>query len=288
MSEPVPNASVVETTAENFSSEVVERSHRVPVVVDFWAEWCQPCRILGPVLEKLADEYGGRFVLAKADTERLSDVASGFGVRSIPAVFAIKAGQVVDSFVGVLPESAIRAWLDRIMPTPAELLVNEARDLEGSDPDASEARYREALALVPSDPSARIGLGRLAMAKGRTSEARGLLEQLERRGFLEPEAEAFKAELTLRGNAESVGSLDQLRADHLARPLDKQATLKLAEALASAGESEEALRLALELVEADRRGTGETARKLMLAIFQLLPPDSGLSTDYRRRLSVAL
>ena len=288
MSEPVPNASVVETTAENFLGEVVERSHRVPVVVDFWAEWCQPCRILGPVLEKLANEYGGRFVLAKADTERLSDVASGFGVRSIPAVFAIKGGQVVDSFVGVLPESAIRAWLDRIMPTPAEILVVEARGLEGSDPDASEARYREALALVPSGPSARIGLGRLAMAKGRTSEARQLLEQLERRGFLEPEAEALKAELTLRGNAESVGSLDQLRADHLARPLDKQATLKLAEALASAGESEEALRLALELVESDRRGTGETARKLMLAIFQLLPPDSGLSNDYRRRLSVAL
>ena len=288
MSETLPDGLVVETTAENFLVEVVERSDRVPVVVDFWAEWCQPCRILGPILEKLAVEYQGRFVLAKADTERLSDIAAGFGVRSIPAVFAIKGGQVVDSFVGVLPEPTLRAWIDRIMPTPVELLVIEARGLEPSDPEAAEARYREALDLAPAEPSAKIGLARLLLATGRAPEAREILDRLERRGFLEPEAETLKAELTLRGDAESGGDLDQLRAEHRARPLDRSTGLKLAEALASAGEYEEALRLALDLVEADRRVTGEPARKLMIAIFQLLPPDSELASGFRRRLSVAL
>jgi putative thioredoxin len=288
MSEILPSASVVEATAENFLAEVVERSDRVPVVVDFWAEWCPPCRILGPILVKLANEYGGRFVLAKANTEQLPDIASRFGVRSIPAVFAIKGGQVVDSFVGVLPEPAIRAWLDRIMPTPIELLLNEARGLERSDVEAADARYREALALAPADPSAKIGLARLALTKGRPLEAQELLDQLERRGFLEPEAETLKAQLTLRGDPESGGGLDKLRADHRARPLDKPTQLNLAEALASAGEYEEALRLALDLVETDRRGTGEPARKMMIAVLQLLPPDSELASDYRRRLSVAL
>jgi putative thioredoxin len=288
MSETAPPPFVVETTAENFIAEVVERSHLVPVVVDFWAEWCQPCRILGPVLEKLATEYQGRFVLAKADTEKLSDIASGFGVRSIPAVFAIRGGQVVDSFVGVLPEASIRAWLDRIMPTPAELLVMQAKELEPTDLEAARAKYLEAEVLAPKDPSAKIGLARVALGQDCVEEARAMLEQLERRGFLEPEAETLKAQLTLRGKSEAGGDLDSLLKEHEADPRDKSVQLKLAEALASAGRYEEALALALDLVETDRRRTGEPARKLMIAIFQLLPADSSLATDYRRRLSVAL
>jgi putative thioredoxin len=283
MSETVAQPIVVEPTAETFVAEVVERSHLVPVVVDFWAEWCQPCRILGPILEKLAAEYQGRFVLVKADTEKLSEIASGFGVRSIPAVFAIRDGQVVDSFVGVLPEASIRAWLDRIMPTPAELLVQEAKALEPSDLEAAGAKYQEAEILAPAESSPKIGLARVAMARGRLDEARVILGQLERRGFLEPEAETLKAQLT-----EAVGDLDSLLADHQANPSNKARQRELAEALASAGRYEEALRLALDLVETDRRGSGEPARKLMIAIFQLLPADSSLANDYRRKLSVAL
>ncbi len=289
MSETAPPPVFVETTAENFVAEVVERSHLVPVVVDFWAEWCQPCRILGPILEKLADEYQGRFVLAKADTEKLSEIASGFGVRSIPAVFAVRGGQIIDSFVGVLPEPSLRAWLDRIMPTPAELLVLEAKALEPTDLEGARAKYLEAAAtLAPTDPSAKIGLARVAMGQNRLDEARAILGQLERRGFLEPEAETLKAQLTLRGKSEVSGDLESLQLEHQANPGDKPRQLALAEALASASRYEEALALALDLVETDRRGVGEPARKLMIAIFQLLPADSSLTNDYRRKLSVAL
>lgn len=288
MTNNVPSPHIFETTAESFAREVIERSMDLPVVVDFWAEWCGPCKVLGPILERLAIEYDGRFLLAKAETENQPEIASGFGVRSIPAVFAVREGQVVDSFVGVLPESSIRAWLDGIMPTPAELLRAEARILEATDPEAAGAKYREAIALVPDDPAAKVGLGRVALESGRFEEARSIVEALERRGFLEPEAETLKAGLTLRGRGDATDDLGSLRAAHAATPADKDLQLRLAERLAAAGESEEALRLALDLVERDRRGVGEPARKLMVAIFQLLPPDSGLANDYRRQLSLAL
>src|SRR5438045_2726980 len=106
MSDTTANPNIIETSAATFERDVIERSRDVPVVVDFWATWCQPCRMLGPILEKLAVEANGAFVLVKAETERLPDIAAALGVRSIPAVFAIKGGRVVDSFVGLLPESA--------------------------------------------------------------------------------------------------------------------------------------------------------------------------------------
>ncbi len=288
MTGSIPSPHIIEVSADGFVSEVVERSASVPVVLDFWAGWCAPCRVLGPILEKLAVEYDGRFVLAKADTEKLPDVAAGFDVRSIPSVFGIKAGKVVASFVGVLAESAIRAWIDKLMPTRAETLAIEARGLEESDPAGAEARYREALALTPDDITVKLGLGRMALAQGRLDEARSVVEALERRGYLEPEAETLKAELLLKGKSGSPDDLEGLRAAAAADPLDKARQLALAEGLAARGQYEEALGLALDLVERDRRGTGEPARKLMLAAFQVLPPDSPVVADYRRQLSFAL
>jgi putative thioredoxin len=283
------NPHIVATAAATFERDVIERSKEVPVVVDFWADWCQPCRLLAPVLEGLAEEYGGRFVLVKADAEAMPDVASAFGVRSIPAVYGLRNGEVVDGFVGVLSESSIREFLNRLLPNPAESLADEARRLEESDPEAAAGKYREALALEPDNPPAAIGLARLALTAGRLDECGTLLDGLERRGYLEPEAEQLKGELILRrGMAGTGGDLEAARAAHAARPDDLRAALRMAEALAGAGQYAEALGLALGLVERDRRGLGEEARKLMLAIFQVLPADSELSTDYRRRLSIAL
>src|SRR5215211_204542 len=118
MSDPSP--SIIEATPETFQRDVIDRSHEVPVLVDFWAAWCQPCRLLGPVLERLANEYEGKFLLAKADTERLPEIAASFGVRSIPAVYGLRDGQVVDGFVGVQPEAEIRSFINRLLPSPTE------------------------------------------------------------------------------------------------------------------------------------------------------------------------
>ncbi len=278
----------IEVTAQNFQQDVIERSHSVPVVIDFWATWCGPCRMLGPVLEKLAQEYDGKFLLAKIDTDTESEVALQFGVRSIPAVFAVRDGKAVDGFVGVQSESVIRKWIDRLLPTPAETLAAQARLLERSDPKAAEEKYSAAAALDPELTQAQIGLARIAMEQGRLEEAQARIVGLERRGFLEPDAEKIKAEMTLRLQAGQAGGAEAARAALAANPGDPNLKLQLADALAAAGQYDDALALCLELVERDRKGKGEKARQTMVAIFQLLPPDSELVTEYQRQLSLVL
>ncbi len=281
---------IVEATGENFEREVIERSAQVPVVIDFWAEWCGPCRMLGPVLESLARSGNGQFVLAKVDTESQPGLAADFGVRSIPAVFAVKDGRVVDGFVGVQPEAAIRAWLDRLMPSESEQIAAAAQELETTDPGAAEARYNEALALDPELLRAHLGLARIAMEDGRLDEAQARILELERKnGFLEPEGERLKAEITLRlQGREAGGSIEAARAALAQDPENFEHKFQLAEALAAAGQYADALALCLDLVERDRRGTGERARQMMIAIFQLLPPDAELVTEYQRQLSMVL
>jgi putative thioredoxin len=282
---------VIEATSENFQREVVQRSLEVPVVLDFWAEWCAPCRMLGPVLERLAAEYGGRFVLAKIDTEHEPGLASGFGVRSIPAVFAVRDGRAVDGFVGVQPEAAIRDWIDRLMPTPAERVVAEARRLEANDPRAAEAKYDLALSLDPDLLEAQIGVARTALANGRLEDAQARILDMERKsGYLEPEAERLKAEITLRlQGKEAGGSVEAARAALAQKPDDPELKFQLAEALAAAGQYGDALALCLDLVERHRKTpVGEQARQTMIAIFQLLPPESELVTEYQRQLSMVL
>jgi putative thioredoxin len=290
MSNATTPSFVIEATGSNFQKDVIERSRAVPVVVDFWATWCGPCRMLSPVLEKLAREYDGRFVLAKVDSDRESGLAAQFGVRSIPAVFGVRDGTVVDGFIGVQPESVIRTWLDRLLPTPAETIATEAKALEVTDPQAAEAKYNTALSLDGDLPEAQTGLARIALEQGRLDDARARIAVLERRGFLEHEAEKVKAELTLRLQAQQAGgvTLEAARGALAASPDDLNLKFQLAEALAAAGNFADALALCLELVERDAKGVGQNARETMLAIFQLLPPGSALVTEYQRLLSLAL
>jgi putative thioredoxin len=279
---------VIDVVSETFAGEILDRSSTVPVVVDFWAPWCGPCKMLSPVLEKLAHESNGKFVLAKVNIDQAPEVAGQFGVRSIPAVFGVRNGAVVDGFVGAQSESAIRIWLERIMPSEAESLAVQARGLEGSDPGAATEKYSRALELEADLPEAQIGLARVALAQGQLEEATARLASLERRGFLEPEAERLKAELTLRVQAQGAGSVEAARASLAAHPDDLKLKFTLAEALASSGHYADALALCLELVERDRRGVGEQARQTMVAIFQLLPQGDELVTEYQRQLSLVL
>ncbi len=286
--QPLSSSHVIEATSETFASEVIERSSSLPVVVDFWAPWCGPCRMLSPVLEKLAEEYSGKFLLAKVDIDQNPDVATQFGVRSIPAVFGVRDKVVTEAFIGVQPESAIRAWISRLLPTEAESLAADARGLESSDPCAAEAKYAQALALQADLPQALIGLARIALAEGQLEEATARIVAMEKRGFLEPEAERLKAALMLQTQAAGANSVDAARALVAAHPGDRQHKLALAEALAANGKYAEALPLCLELVESDRKGVGEQARQVMVAIFRLLPPGDELVTEYQRQLSLVL
>jgi putative thioredoxin len=288
MSNPTATRYIIETTDESFERDVIERSKEVPVVVDLWATWCQPCRMLTPILEALVREHQGAFVLVKAEVEKLPQVAAALRVRSIPSVFGFKNGQAVDTFIGLLPEPAIRAWIERLLPTPAERQAAEARRIEASDPAAAERLYHEAVALAPHDVAIKLDLARFLLARERIDEAQALIAQLEGRGFLEPEAEKLKAELALRAGARDAGDLDARRQDAVAHPDDLGLRFKLAEALAAAGQYAAALELALSIVEEGPKDLRESARKLMVSIFQLLPDDDELVAEFRRKLSAAL
>jgi putative thioredoxin len=278
---------VIQADEATFQHEVVERSRSILVVVDFWATWCQPCRLLGPILEKLAVEYDGKFLLVKADTDKLPNIAAGFGVQSIPAVYFMREGQLLDFFVGLQPEPQLRAMIERWLPSKAETLVAEGRAMAAADPAGAEARYRQAAELDPRLAPARIALAALLLAQGRTDDARAIVEELEKRGFLEDEAEKLKARLDLAAGAQGSADLSALRAAVAAAPKDLAARLGLAEALAATGNYEEALATGLEIVQAGHKEFVEPARKLMVDIFHLLPEESPL-LDYRRRLSTAL
>lgn len=277
-----------ETTDETFALDVLERSSQVPIVVDFWAPWCAPCRQLGPVLEQLAIEFNGQFELVKADTEQTPVAASQFRVQSIPAVYAMRHGRIVDGFLGAMPEAEIRDWLQRFLPSEAQLLYEQGLALQAAEPETAELRFREALALDGRLDAARIALAQGCLDQGRFDEARQAIADLQRRGFLEPEAERIHAALELRDRGSAVGDLEACRRRAEEAPQDLSAQQALAVALAAAHQHREALEICLKIVQTHRGDARETARQTMVDIFHSLPPDSELISDFRRRLSLAL
>ena len=274
---------LINATDEDFEAVVFEGSKERLVLVDFWAEWCAPCRALGPVLEKLATEYAGRFVLVKADTDKNQRAASGFQVSGIPAVFAVIGGEVVDSFQGAMPETELRTWIEKQL-LGTQLL--DAKRLAESDPAAAENLLRAMLEKSPNNSTASIALAELLFAQGRSDDCRAIIELLEKRGFLEPAAEKLKATLELSAKAGS--SVEAARKQAEADPKNFQAQLNLAEVLAAHQQYEAAFEICLNLVALDRKATGEQARALMVDVFRILPDDSELTRDYRRKLSMAL
>jgi len=255
---------VVEATDENFMEAVVEESNRRPVIVDLWAAWCGPCRVIGPILEKVAEERGGDFLLAKLDVDANPYTAGQFGVQSIPTVVAFRDGKAVDGFVGAIPEPMVNEFVDRILPTPADLGAQAAREeeLEG-DLDDAEAKYREALGTDANNREARLGLGRVLVETGRDQEARETLMPL----LPEPEAEGLLSQIEIRSWAS----------------ISEPGTLASAKRLAAQGKFREAL----DGMLGGLRDAPE-ARQAMIEVFAVLGEEDELVAEYRRKLANAL
>jgi putative thioredoxin len=280
------NTWVKDVTDATFVSEVVERSHTVPVVIDFWAPWCGPCRTLGPLLERVAAEHAGAFILAKINIDENPRVAAEFGIRSIPAVKAVRDGAIVDEFVGALPEASVREFLKRILPTQADRLAEQALGAEAAGKSAeAEALFRQAIDLDANHPQSRLGLGRLLSA----TDVEAALVELDRVLPGTPQrAEADRLAAKLRLGPEDKAGIDELRRSVESDPADLGARLALARALAASEEYEAALVHLLEVVKRDRGYEDEVGRRSMLDIFNILGPRHEVTEKYRGELARVL
>jgi putative thioredoxin len=259
-------ANVIEATDANFEQVVVEASKERPVLVDLWAAWCGPCRTLGPLLEKVAAERDGAFLLAKLDVDANPMVASMFGVQSIPTVIAFRDGQPVTGFVGAYPEPAVNEFVDSLLPTEADLAAEGARAVaDAGDVEGAEAGFREALEKDPDNAEAKVGLGRILVERGELEAARELVRPL----LPDPEAERVMAIARVRewGSVEGAGALAS------------------AQRLAARGEWPEALDAMLACVRGEDR---DAARAAMVDVFAVLGDEDPIVPEYRRRLASAL
>jgi putative thioredoxin len=282
------NTHSFETGTEAFERDVLQASEQVPVLVDFWAPWCAPCRVLKPTLEKLAAEYQGRFLLAKVNSDEHPQLAAQFGVRGIPNVKAFVDGKLADEFTGALPESGVRAFIDRLIPTPGEKLRRTARALVNQgDFDEAESHLRSALELEPGNLAVRLDLVELLLAKNSHDEADQLFEPIPERERDE-RADRLYSVLALWKKSQQLPAIGELERKLAANPDDLHARLALGERLFADKRFEPALEALLEVVRKDRGSLRTTARKLMVDVFNLVEGQDELVSSYRKLLASAL
>ena len=268
----------------DFEQQVLEESRHRPVVVDFWAPWCGPCKSLKPILEKLAAEYGGKFLLAKVNSDDNQELATRYGVRGIPSVKAFINGEPVDEFSGALPEGEVRAFLDRLLPSPADEMRVQAAELrDAGDMPGALQKLAEASRLDPAHVGIRLDATEIMLDLGEADEARRLIGNLP--DDADPRVPQLRARLQFMGEAGE----DQaaLSARVKANENDLEARLKLANLYVAAGNYEAGMDQLLEIIRRDRSFEDDIGRKTLLSVFDLLGGGE-LVSQYRRKLASAL
>ena len=277
-----PNQHIQDITTAEFPQAVLQRSREVPVIVDFWAEWCGPCKTLSPLLEKVTAEADGAFDLVKIDVDDNQQLAADFQVQGIPTVVAFRDGVAVSRFTGALPESSLRTWIEEFMPTALDAKVDAARDAVLSGNAAlAELLFRQVLAEDASHVEAGTGLAASLIAAGDTEEALIVL------GRLAPNAEVDRLQAAARLSASRDDNVAELEARLENDPNDTQTRIDLARSLAARREYEPALDHLLTVVR-DRGDLRDDARQAMLDIFGVLGSEHPLTATYRRLLANSL
>ncbi len=280
------NEWVIDASDRDFESAVIERSQQTPIVVDFWAPWCGPCHTLGPLLERLAEEHHGAFILAKVNVDESPELSRALNIQSIPMVLGFRDGKGVAEFVGALPEAAVRQFLATVLPSEAERLAVEAAELWSAGSHAeSEATFQRALELDARCDRALFGLAGILADRDAYDTALQLLDRISA-GPLRQDADRLAAEIRIR--LAGGGDENSLRVKLAANPADLETRLLLGQVLAALSKYEEALTEYLEIVRRNRGFRDGAARKAMLDIFDLLGADSAITNHYRSELAKVL
>ncbi len=284
---------MVDTNIQDFQQDVIEASMTQPVLVDFWAPWCGPCKTLGPMLEQLEAEYAGKWKLVKVNSDENPELSQAFRIRSIPYVVAFSGGRPVDQFMGALPEGQLREFLDRLIPNPSQLEHEKAQALlEQGDLDGALKALTEALALDAKNDLARLDLISLLLERDDAAAAEAHFGALDARTRNDPEfkphIDALAAKLAAMKEARQLPSSPDIEARIAANPGDLGARLDLANLYIAHSAYEEALAQLIEIVQRDRAYEDDIGRKTMLKVFELANANPELVSRYRRLLSSAI
>ena len=288
-----PANTVKDGDTASFAADVIEASNEVPVIVDFWAEWCGPCKTLGPTIEKAVKAASGQVRLVKINVDENQQLAQQLRVQSIPAVFAFKNGKPVDGFVGAQPESQIKAFIQRLTgdagPSPIEQALEQGEAaLAAGDVSTASDIFGQVLRSDMENARAIAGLCQCLIDSGDLAEAREMLDGLEGKLAIDPAVQSVRAALELAEQSADAGDTAPLRARLEANGNDHEARMELSTALLAAGQREEAVDELLESIRRDRNWNDEAARKQLLTLFEAFGHADELTVSARRRLSSML